>query len=70
MAQIIRLNDIMLDGNTREKMQGIEDKCSVLAPARIHPGAGGRGGALPQMEPLSLNRFLADFTAATSRWWS
>ena len=45
-----------------------ERKCRVLRinaafsrPARIHPGAGGRGGALPQMEPLSLNRFLADF---------
>ena len=31
MAQIIRLNDIMLDEDTRVKMQGIEDKCNVLA---------------------------------------
>ena len=62
MAQIIRLNDIMLDGNTREKMQGIEDKCSVLAD-RLESiqELAGETGALPQMEPLSLNRFLADF---------
>lgn len=62
MAQIIRLNDIMLDGDTREKMQGIEDKCSVLAD-RLESiqELAGEAGALPQMEPLSLNRFLADF---------
>lgn len=62
MAQIIRLNDIMLDEDTREKMQGIEDKCGVLAD-RLESiqELAGEAGALPQMEPLSLNRFLADF---------
>lgn len=62
MAQIIRLNDIMLDEDTREKMQGIEDKCSVLAD-RLESiqELAGEAGTLPQMEPLSLNRFLADF---------
>lgn len=62
MAQIIRLNDIMLDADTREKMQGIEDKCSVLAD-RLESiqELASEAGALPQMEPLFLNRFLADF---------
>ena len=62
MAQIIRLNDIMLDGDTRKKMQGIEDKCNILADRlRSIQELAGEAGVLPQMEPVSLNRFLADF---------
>lgn len=62
MAQIIRHNDIMLDKDTREKMQGIEDKCNVLADRlQSIQELAGDAGAMPQMEPVSLNRFLADF---------
>ena len=62
MAQIIRLNDIMLDKDTQEKMQGIEDKCNILADRlqSIQELAGG-AGTLPRMEAVSLNRLLADF---------
>lgn len=62
MAQIIRLNDIMLDQDAREKMQGIEEKCSILA-ARLQSiqELAGESSMLPCMEPVSLNQFLADF---------
>lgn len=62
MAQIIRLNDIMLDQDAREKMQGIEEKCSILA-ARLQSiqELAGETGMLAHMEPVTLNQFLADF---------
>lgn len=62
MAQIIRLNDIMLDQDTREKMQGIEEKCNILADRlQSIQDLAGETGTLPQMEPVSLNQLLADF---------
>lgn len=62
MAQIIRLNGIMLDEDTRKKMQGIEEKCNILADRlRSIQELAGEASVLPQMEPVSLNRFLADF---------
>lgn len=62
MAQIIRLNDIMLDTDTREKMQGIEDKCDILADRlKSLQEFAGEAGTLPHMEPVSLNEFLSGF---------
>lgn len=62
MAQIILLNDIMLDQDTREKMQGIEDKCGILADRlRSIQEFANEAGTLPHMEPVSLNQFLSDF---------
>lgn len=62
MAQIIRLNDILLDEDTRERVRGIEDKCGVLADRlRAIQELAGEAGAPPRLERVSLNRFLADF---------
>lgn len=62
MAQIIRLNDIMLDEDIREKMQGIEDKCGLLADRlRSIQELAQETGTLSSMEPVLLNKFLMDF---------
>lgn len=62
MAQIIRLNDIMLDADTREKMQGIEDNCNVLADRVRAIGAlAGETAVSTRMEPVDLNKYLAGF---------
>lgn len=62
MAQIIRLNDIMLDEDTREKMRGIEDNCSILADrVRAIGELAGETAVSARMEPINLNQFLAAF---------
>ncbi len=62
MTQIIRLNDIMLDGDVREMIQGIEEKCEALADRlRSMQEFAGETAAPAHMEPISLNQFLRDF---------
>ena len=62
MAQIIRLNDIMLDADTREKMRGIEDNCNVLADRVRATGAlAGEAAVSARMESIDLTQFLTSF---------
>ncbi len=62
MAQIIRLNDIMLDEGTRERIQNIEAQCNILTD-RLHTISefAEETGQPALMEPLSLNQFLSGF---------
>ncbi len=62
MAQIIRLNDIMLEEGTREKMLQIEKQCHLLSERlRSIQELTAETGISSRMEPLALNRFLSDF---------
>lgn len=62
MAQIILMNDIILDTDMKEKLQGIEEKCGILAK-RLHSiqELAGETAKTTHMERLSLNQFLACF---------
>lgn len=62
MAQIIRLNDIMLDQDTHKRMLLIEEQCNVLSERlkSIQEIAALTSTPL-QMKPMELNRFLSDF---------
>lgn len=62
MAQIIRLNDIMLDQDTRRRMLHIEEQCGILS-ARLKSiqEIAAHSSVTLQMEALSLNSFLSDF---------
>ncbi|MCM1386665.1 MAG: HAMP domain-containing histidine kinase [Bacillus sp. (in: Bacteria)] len=62
MAQIIRLNDIMLDEDTRSRMQHIEKQCGILSERlKSIQEIATQTSSPSQMEPLMLNDFLADF---------
>lgn len=62
MAQIIRLNDIMLDEDTRKRMIHIEEQCGILSERlKSIQEIAAQTSSPAQMEPVSLNTFLADF---------
>lgn len=62
MAQIIRLNNIMLDPNTQKRMLQIEEQCDILSERlkSIQEIAAHTSSQIP-MEPMQLNAFLLDF---------
>ncbi len=62
MAQIIRLNDIMLDEDTHRRILKIEEQCSILSERlkNIQEIAADTSAPI-QREPIMLNTFLADF---------
>lgn len=62
MAQIIRLNDIMLDADTRKRMIHIEEQCGILSERlKSIQEIAAQTNSPAKMEPVSLNTFLADF---------
>lgn len=62
MAQIIRLNDIMLDQDTRRRMLQIEEQCGILSERlKSIQEIAGRSIISPQREDMLLNSFLSDF---------
>ncbi len=62
MAQIIRLNDILLDEDTHKRMLHIEEQCSILSDRlKSIQEIAARTSAPAKMEPLLLNTFLSDF---------
>lgn len=62
MAQIIRMNDIMLDDATHKRMIHIEEQCNVLSDRlKSIQEIASQTGAPAKMEPLLLNTFLSDF---------
>lgn len=62
MAQIIRLNDIMLDEDTRKRMSHIEEQCSILSERLKSIQEIAAQTSVPaKMEPVSLNMFLSEF---------
>lgn len=62
MAQIIRLNDIMLDEDTHRRIQHIEEQCNILSDRLKSIQEIAAHTSVPvKMEPLSLNGFLSDF---------
>lgn len=62
MAQIIRLNDIMLDPETRRRMIHIEEQCDILSERlKSIQEIAAQTNSPAKMEPVSLNSFLADF---------
>lgn len=62
MAQIIRLNDIMLDEDTHQKMVHIEEQCNILSDRlKSIQEIAAQASSPAQMEPLLLNTFLAEF---------
>ncbi len=60
-AQIIRLNHIMLDEDTCERIEYIEEQCQILSKRlkSIQEIAAQTSAPMP-MEPVMLNTFLAD----------
>lgn len=62
MAQIIRLNDIMLDEDTRKRMVHIEEQCNILSERlKSIQEIAAQTTSPVKMEPVALNTFLADF---------
>lgn len=62
MAQIIRLNDIMLDPETRRRMIHIEEQCDILSERLTSiQEIAAQTSAPVKMEPVQLNTFLSDF---------
>ncbi len=62
MAQIIRLNDIMLDEDTRRRILHIEEQCNLLSERlKSIQEIAARTSAPVRLEPLLLNTFLLDF---------
>lgn len=62
MAQIIRLNDLGLDEDTRRRMLHIEKQCDILSERlKSIQEIAAQASAPLQMEPILLNTFLADF---------
>lgn len=62
MAQIIRLNDIMLDEDTRRRMIHIEEQCDILSERLKSIQEIAAHTSTPvKMEPVLLNTFLSDF---------
>lgn len=62
MAQIIRLNDIMLDEDTHKRMAHIEEQCNILSDRlKSIQEIAAQTSTPVKMEPLLLNTFLSDF---------
>ncbi|MDE7246462.1 MAG: HAMP domain-containing histidine kinase, partial [Lachnospiraceae bacterium] len=62
MAQIIRLNDIMLDDDTRRRMVHIEEQCNILSERlKSIQEIAAQTGFPVKMEPVLLNTLLSDF---------
>lgn len=62
MAQIIRLNDIMLDEDTRRRMIHIEEQCHILSERLKSIQEIAAQTSFPvKMESVLLNAFLSDF---------
>lgn len=62
MAQIIRLNDIMLDEDTRKRMIHIEEQCNILSERlKSIQEIAAQTSSPVRMEPMLLNTFLSDF---------
>lgn len=62
MAQIIRLNDIMLDEETRRRMIQIEEQCNILSERlKSIQEIASQASSPVKMEPMLLNTFLSDF---------
>lgn len=62
MVQIIRLNNILLDHDTQEKIQIMEERCNILADRiRSIQRLTTETSGLPKMHTLSLNHFLSEF---------
>lgn len=63
MAQIIRLNDIMLDEDIRKKMVHIEEQCGVLSERlKTIQEIASQSGTPMQTEALELRSFLSEFS--------
>ncbi|MBD5476958.1 MAG: HAMP domain-containing histidine kinase [Lachnospiraceae bacterium] len=62
MAQIIRLNDIMLDEDTHRRMILIEEQCDILSERlKSIQKIADQTSSPVKMEPMLLNTFLSDF---------
>lgn len=62
MAQIIRLNDIMLDEDTHRRMLHIEEQCDILSERlKSIQEIAAQTSAPVKPEPVLLNTFLSDF---------
>lgn len=62
MAQIIRLNDIMLNEETRKRMIHIEEQCNLLSERlKSIQEIAAQTSSPVKMEPVLLNTFLSDF---------
>lgn len=62
MAQIIRMNDFMLDADARKKILHIEEQCGLLSERLKSIQEIAAWTSTPQhMEPIPLNTFLLDF---------
>jgi len=62
MAQIIRLNDIMLDQDTRQRMLHIEEQCGILSERlKLIQEIAAQTSSPIRLEPIELNTFLLDF---------
>ncbi|MBD5522300.1 MAG: HAMP domain-containing histidine kinase [Lachnospiraceae bacterium] len=62
MAQIIRLNDIMLDEDTHRRMIHIEEQCNILSERlKSIQEIAAQTSSPAKMEPMLLNTFLSDF---------
>ncbi len=62
MAQIIRLNDIMLDEDTRRRMIHIEEQCNILSGRlKSIQEIAAHTSSPVKLEPMLLNTFLSDF---------
>ncbi|MDE7132397.1 MAG: HAMP domain-containing histidine kinase [Lachnospiraceae bacterium] len=62
MAQIIRLNDIMLDEDTHRRIIHIEEQCDILSERlKSIQEIAAQTSSPVKMEPMLLNTFLSDF---------
>lgn len=62
MAQIIRLNDIMLDEDTHKRMLHIEEQCDILSERlKSIQEIAAQTSSPVKTEPMLLNTFLSDF---------
>lgn len=62
MAQIIRMNDIMLDQDTRKRMLHIEEQCGILSERlKLIQEIAAQTSSPIRLEPVELNTFLLDF---------
>ncbi|MDE7197919.1 MAG: HAMP domain-containing histidine kinase [Lachnospiraceae bacterium] len=62
MAQIIRLNDIMLDDDTHRRIIQIEEQCNILSERlKSIQEIASQTSSPVKMEPMLLNTFLSDF---------
>lgn len=62
MAQIIRLNDIMLDEDTHRRMLNIEEQCNILSERlKSIQEIAAQTSSPVKLEPMPLNTFLSDF---------